>query len=188
MILPLQFGAKLWKQGNSLILTVPKDFREVNQLKEGDFLEIFARRVSKEELKKVEEMNRIKSSYPYGATGKIIHKEEDVAVLNHVFFRNFEYRAGTLSPGESFENLPSFKGISGIIYLGHMLPSASEKKHYKNYVLKGDKIMKDLLFSDIIKLKTSDGKEFELKDIRFEEDLPLRGGLNNVRFEGYIKK
>lgn len=54
----IQFDAKIWRNGKSLLLTVPKHIREQYNLNENDVLRIQARLTSRNEIDKEKELRK----------------------------------------------------------------------------------------------------------------------------------
>lgn len=190
-MLQIHFDAKIWKQGNSLILTIPKEVRTAHNLKENDHLRVFANLMTEEQLKQEHELKRIRTLYPHTATGMLIHDNEEVAQLQEVYFQIHEIRAGTLALGESFDKLPIHRKLYGIILRGVVLPIAYENKHYGQYPLEDGFIQKNLTYTETIELKTPDGREIIVSNISFEKPIMKKGipVLDKIEFSGdFIEK
>lgn len=180
----IKFDAKLWKNGNSLLLTIPKNIREGYNLDENDVLKIQASITTKEEIEIEKELNRLRSSYPESSEGAIIHKDEGVAILNEVRFKIMESRGSFVGDNMAFDELPLRKGLVGVILSGKFLSKASTDKHYGKQNLNASWFKRNLSTTEIMKLKTDDGQEILIKDIRFDEDVIKD---NNLGFIDMIK-
>ena len=189
MMLPIQFDGKVWKQGNSLIVTIPREIRRAYDLKEDDILRISAILMDKTELKKEEESKRLKAMYPYTGEGSLLHKNDEVAKLDQIRYYIRESRGGGYLEGDPIEKLPKIVSIRGIILKGRFMHIAYDKKHYgpdfpRDYLQK-----RHLGGTETIKLKTPEGKELKISRIDFESDI-IKGKspfINNVNFRGYIE-
>jgi len=189
-MIPIQFDAKIWKQGGSMIITIPKDIHGFYNLKEGDILSLAGRVITQEELKEREEFGRIKASYPNEAQGSIIHGNEEIAILDRVFFTEIKFRAGSLGPGESFDNLPLHREIIGMIYKGRFLLSKIfQPEHYEHQDISDKTFGTWLTDTETLVLKTMDGKEIKLNHITFEDPVLVNKNpiLRKVRFSGKIQ-
>ena len=189
--LPIGFNAKVWLQGNSLLVTVPMHFRENFNLQPGEILQIAARKITKEELEYEKKLHRIMSSYHIEVSGSIINKGVEIAKIGKGFVRTSVIRAGTSiagDPQQLFDNLVETTIVHGAIVNGTVLPSASEKKHFGVFLRENEtKIMKDLLYGITMKLKTIEGKTLKIKNIRFDEDLPTMGHIEIMHFTGDLE-
>lgn len=186
----LQFDSKIWKQGNSLIVTIPKDVRDMYNLKEGDMLRIDARLVTKEELKTEEELRQMQLKYSNFGSGVLLYKNEEIAQLAQVFFNTTESRVKDgvdLITGD-FKNSAVLISVQGIIVKGEISPSTYDKCLSTN--MKRD-IIEGMLYSGTMELKTSDGKDVTI-EIRHTFDNPIFGEktplIEKITFSGYLIK
>lgn len=188
-MLPIYFEAKIWKQGGSMIITIPKEIHGFYKLKKGDILRLAGRVITQEELKERQEFARIKASYPNEAQGSIIHKDEEIAILDRVFFNEIQFRAGSLREGEPFDNLPLHREIIGIIYKGRFLSSKIfQPEHYGKYHI-DEQFGSWLTDTEILILKTNTGKQIKLKHLTFEKPVLVNKNplIKKVEFTAKIE-
>lgn len=186
---PIQFDAKIWKQGGSMIITIPKEIHGFYNLKEGDILSLVGRVITQEELKERKEFGRIKASYPNEAQGSIIHDNEEIAILDRVFFTEVKFRAGSLGPGESFDKLPLHREIVGVIYKGRFLLSkVFQPRHYKKYDI-DEQFGTWLTDTETLILKTNLGKEIKAKHLTFKKPVLVNKNpsINKIEFDAKIE-
>lgn len=184
----ISFDAKLWKNGNSLLLTIPKNIREEYNLDENDILRVKAGVTTKEYIEREKELKKIQLTYPRMAKGTIIHKGEVIARLNDVRFRIGEAFTGQMGGNLNQSNLKTFKILLGIIVEGKFTPEAHNEKHYGKIDMDDAWMKRNLTTTETIKLETDDGEEITLEDIRFDDDVikDIRNNkfffINNVEF------
>ncbi len=186
----INFDAKVWKQGNSLIVTIPIEFKNTHGLKEGDIMRISAGLISEKEQKEEAELRRLATTYPLYGEGSIIHKNEDVIRLKQVFCRLMEFRGGTLALGQSFDDLPVMSVVAGVIREGNILHKVYDEKHYSPLLRRDPYFKRNLSGIEKIKIKTTDGKKLIIKNVRFESDILKEDSnlINTVEFYGDLEK
>lgn len=184
----IQFDAKVWKQGSSLILTIPKEIKNHYNLKEGEIMRISAGLIDEKEQKEEAELRKLRASYPYMGEGVIIHENEEIAKLHQVFFRIMEFKVG-FSHGSPIKNLREKKVVSGVINRGIFLHVAYDKKHYGHDFLRDPYFKQHLMGIEKIKLKTSDNKKITLNNLKFEEDIVKKESpvISKVKFYGDLE-
>ena len=96
-MIPFQFNAKIWKQGNSFIITIPIEIVKEYGMNESDYLHVTAILKDKNEVKEEREMNQLKYRFPYSGKGIIKHNNEDVAILDSIIYKTFESGDATIS-------------------------------------------------------------------------------------------
>jgi len=183
----INFDAKVWKQGSSLILTIPSEIKNSFSIKEGDIMRLTARIISEKEQKEEAELRRLSNKYPLYGDGTLIHEGEEIGRINQIFCRVMEYRT---SIGElSFKDSPVQKAIVGFIRRGSILHTAYNKKHYGLHLLKDPYIKRNLTGVEKIKMKTVDGKELIIKNLNFESNIIKDSNkMEEVEFYGDLEK
>lgn len=166
----MQFKGEVWKQGNSLILTIPKEIREAYGLVKGDFLDIDAAIVDRKLGEEEKEAKRLRATHQYEASGVMLHKGEEIAYLEKVFLTEIKFRGGGVPPGGRISDLPLRTSVVGVILKGRFLPNIFSPNHYG---LKGIDIPrgKYLLYEETMELVTEDGRKVNLHQIEFETPL-----------------
>ena len=177
----ISFDAKLWKNGNSLLLTIPKNIREEYNLDENDILRVKAGLTTKEDIEREQELKKIQLMYPRMAKGTIIHKGEVIARLNYVRFRIEEASVRQIGANINQSNQKTFKVLFGIIVDGKFTLEAQSEKHYGNYDMDNPWMKRNLFTTEIIKLEANEGEEITLEDIRFDDDV-IKDIRNNKFF------
>lgn len=87
-----KFIAQSRKTGNSLALTLPADVVLRTGIEEGDALEVFVRRISRQELKEKELLAR----YNYTGEGDIVYAGEKIGKVSRVYLNLHQSQDGTL--------------------------------------------------------------------------------------------
>lgn len=185
----IQFEAKIWKQGNSYITTIPKEIVNLYGIKENDHLQISAMIREEKDVKEEIEINKLKGKFPNVGKGVIKHKNEVVANLNIIFYRTFDYREGGLPPGGSFKDLPKRTAIMGVIITGMFLPIAYEKKHYKS-LIKIPQFRNTLDGSEIIEMETINKEKIKFKIYEYKKNIlsETNNMINKIEFRGDLIK
>ena len=183
----ISFDAKLWKNGNSLLLTIPKNIREEYNLDENDIIRVKAGVTTKEDIEREKELKKNQLMYPHVAKGTLIHKTEVVAHLDVVRFRINEEHTGKFGADVSEEVLETYKTLRGIIIAGRFTPEASSEKHYNDPPFDND-FKRNLNTTETIRLKSNNGDEIILEHIYFDNPIvkgDKLGSIEVVRFHSH---
>jgi len=185
----INFESKIWKQGNSLIITIPKDIVKNYDIKESDFLQISAILKEKKDIEEEIEINRLQAKFPEIGTGVIKHKNEIVAELNTIFYKTFSLRGGALLPGGSLKDLPKKEIIVGIIISGMFLPKAFEKKHYGD-LIEMTHFRRTLAGGEVVEIQTMNNKKIKIKIYEYKKDIINKKNniIKKVGFRGDVIK
>ncbi|MCK4496818.1 MAG: AbrB/MazE/SpoVT family DNA-binding domain-containing protein [Candidatus Aenigmarchaeota archaeon] len=172
----IKFSAEVWKQGNSLLVTIPKAVRDTFGIKEGDAMHVSAMLIDKRRLQMEKEVNELRARYQLEGSGYIVRKnpktgkDDRLISLDHVFLTKYELRGGFLAEGQSLDDLPLRTSYDGVIFRGRFLSDSFKNEHYTSRGI--DKIMGRFLRGDekmILTLK--DGSKLVLTRISFDDHL-----------------
>ena len=186
----LQFDAKVWKQGNSYILTIPSEVRLQYNIKPKDIMRISAILIDEKQQKEEIELKRLMTLYPNFGEGILLHKNEEVARLDQLFCRLDSFMVSSYSQEPTPESWSKKTRVRGIIKIGSFLHTAYEKKHYGPDMLKSSYLKPYLMGSEEIHMRATNGKKFVIKNLNFENSLINKATpvFKNISFSGQLEE
>ncbi|MBL7206640.1 MAG: hypothetical protein ISS36_03510 [Candidatus Aenigmarchaeota archaeon] len=182
------FVGKIWKQGKSLVLTIPQGTYKSENLSEGDSVKTLIEKIDEEKLRMELEIKKLRSEYEFEGYGSVLSKKDEIIKIDIAFF-SLTSRAMVLNPGESFQKLEDAPKdrVYGIILKGRVLNSKifSNHKYGKNGI---DELnWRYLTGIETMILKTEKG-EIEITDLEFHTSFNSKSpGLNKIEFSGVLK-
>lgn len=180
------FVADTWKQGNSILITIPSHIVKLYDIKEKETCQVYLRKKSMEEIKKERSLERLRIMFRNRhEIARIVQGKKVIAEIPTIFF---QLRQGAFSYApdedlsETLKKVP-YDRFHGEIFEGR-LSSSNLEDFFDGKVAWNGRYLRD---DCVLEIK-EDQKTLKINKIEFEPPLSNNIDLFEVKIRGQLSK